>query len=37
LIIDSQQNITEVPEISKETLSDILLDKLVATLELIND
>lgn len=37
LIIDSRQNITEVPEISKETLSDILLDKLVATLELIND
>lgn len=37
LIIDSRRNITEVPEISKETLSDILLDKLVSTLELIND
>jgi phosphopantothenoylcysteine decarboxylase/phosphopantothenate--cysteine ligase len=32
LIIDKDQNVIEVPEISKDTLSDILLDQLVSKL-----
>ena len=32
LIIDNQKNVIKVPEISKETLSDILLDQLVSKL-----
>jgi len=32
LIIDKNQNVIEVPEISKDTLSDILLDQLVSKL-----
>jgi phosphopantothenoylcysteine decarboxylase/phosphopantothenate--cysteine ligase len=32
LIIDKEKNVIEVPEISKDTLSDILLDQLVSKL-----
>jgi phosphopantothenoylcysteine decarboxylase/phosphopantothenate--cysteine ligase len=32
LIIDKQKNVIKVPEISKDTLSDILLDQLVSKL-----
>jgi len=33
LIIDNQKNVIKVPEISKDTLSDILLDQLVSKLD----
>jgi phosphopantothenoylcysteine decarboxylase/phosphopantothenate--cysteine ligase len=36
LIIDDKQNVIKVPEISKETLSEILLDQLASKLELTN-
>jgi phosphopantothenoylcysteine decarboxylase/phosphopantothenate--cysteine ligase len=36
LIIDNKQNVIKVPEISKETLSEILLDQLASKLELTN-
>jgi phosphopantothenoylcysteine decarboxylase/phosphopantothenate--cysteine ligase len=36
LIIDESENVTKVPEISKETLSEILLDKLASKLVLSN-
>ena len=36
LIIDNNQNVIKVPEISKETLSEILLDQLASKLELTN-
>ena len=36
LIIDESENVTQVPEISKETLSEILLDKLASKLVLSN-
>jgi len=32
LIIDKEKNVIEVPEIGKDTLSDILLDQLVSKL-----
>jgi len=32
LIIDKERNVIKVPEISKDTLSDILLDQLVSKL-----
>jgi phosphopantothenoylcysteine decarboxylase/phosphopantothenate--cysteine ligase len=32
LIIDGDKNIIQVPEISKDTLADILLDQLVSKL-----
>lgn len=37
LLVDSQHNITPVPEISKETFSDILLDQIASKLVLTND
>jgi hypothetical protein len=36
LIIDALNNVTRVPEISKETLSEILLDQLASKLVLSN-
>jgi phosphopantothenoylcysteine decarboxylase/phosphopantothenate--cysteine ligase len=36
LIIDNKQNVIKVPEISKETLSEILLDQLASKLVLTN-